>query len=116
MNFSKLEKDILSSIYQNEENPVIKCQLATARPIKRKFTGMGVWVHLYLPDNVEAVPDSDGDITPILGPFIKSPKLKYGADSVIYITNGLLDTLEIFSSNDNFPEDLEHYELFDPRE
>ena len=56
----------------------------------------------------------DGDVTPIPGPFINSPNLKYGAESAIYITNGLFDTLEIFSIKDNFPEELEHHELVGP--
>ena len=116
MNFSKLEKDILGWIYQNEENPIIKSQLAAARPIKRKFTGTGVWIYIELAEKTESVPDSAGDITPIPGPFIKSPNLKYGAESAIYITNGLFDILEIFSIKDNFPEELEHYELVDPIE
>jgi len=116
MKFSKLENDVLSWLYEKEENPVIKSQIAAAKPMMRKHTGVGVWVHVNLPANVQAVPESDGDITSIPGPFINSPNLKYGAESAIYITNGLFDTLEIFSIKDNFPDELEHYELVGFRE
>jgi len=114
MNFSKLEKDVLSWLYEKEEDPVIKSQIEAAKPIKRKYTSVGVWVHIDLPGNVEAVPDEYGDITAIPGPRINSSNLKCGAESAIYITNGFLDTLEIFSVKDNFPEKLDHYELVGP--
>ena len=90
---------------------MIKSQIEAAKPIERKHTTTGVWVAVELTGNVETIADSDGDVTPIPGPFISSRDLRHGAESAIYITNGLFDVLEIFSVNENFPEELERYEL-----
>ena len=68
MEFTKLEKDILQWIREAEENLIVQKQILAARPVKREFTGVGMWLHVVLENNVEAVPDSEGDVSPHFWP------------------------------------------------
>ena len=111
MKFTKLEKDILQWIHENEEDPVIQNQILAAKPAKREFTAVGMWLHVELEGTLKAVEDSEGDVSPIPGPVIESPELEQGAESVIYITNGFFDTMEIFTPTTSFPKELFQYQL-----
>ncbi len=114
MKFLKLEKDILEWIAENNDDPVLKEQITRSKPVDRKLTGMGIFLTVVLPEGVPKIDGSENDVTVIPGPCIRSSGLAKGADSAIYISHGVFDTLEIFSLGGDFPEEIASYELYVP--
>ena len=51
------------------------------------------------------------DTDPIPGPDITSSVLPSGAGTVLFVTDGRVETLEIFAYGDEFPEVLTDFEL-----
>ena len=73
------------------------------------------FVNLAVPSEVPTRLADRDDINPHPGPFIESPVLNGGGDTVLFIIDSLIDTLEIFAYGDIFPENLEQYTLTMPR-
>ncbi len=113
MEFTKLEGDILNWIIDHIENPILEEQLNHAIPVKRDYTGSGFFVHLFIPDNIPSLPYDEGDVDPFPGPMIVSEQLEAGGDTVIFVTNGKIDCLELFAYGNTFPEHLENFTLKD---
>lgn len=97
MKYTELEQSILNWIALKEDDEVLSMQIENSVPILRKYTNIGLWLTIEVQNNIEMVSDAeDGDVDPILGPSIKIASSEY-AESAIYVTNGYLDTLEIFN-------------------
>lgn len=45
------------------------------------------------------------------GPSIESPQLEHGADTIIFVRDGVIECMEVFSYADTFPETLDDYQL-----
>ncbi len=114
MKFTKIEESILKWIAKESESENLREQLSNCTLIGRDYTGVGFFLKLKVSDNVPVVEGEEGDIDPVPGPFIDSPELESGGDTVLFIHNGVIETLEIFAYGDSFPESLEEYELQKP--
>jgi len=115
MAFTQLETDILKWYADKAEDKNLIKQLNTVKPKEREISEVGSFVDLKLP------PSTKGEKcqvkNPINGPKIKSPHLKDGGSSLLFISNGLISVLEIFSDGDaTFPKELIDYELLDIKE
>ena len=111
MELTSLENDIVRWLLKNCESSDIQRQLPHVILQKRDYTGVGFFLHFSLPPDVVAAPDSAGDSTPIPGPEIASPQLESGAGTVMFLTDGRIDCLEIFAYGNHFPEKLNDYTL-----
>jgi len=80
-------------------------QLAVARPVKREFTGVGSFTELEVPADVPRVQ------VQLAGPAIESPQLDTGGGSVLFFSDGLVRTLELYSHGNDFPEKLDTWRL-----
>jgi hypothetical protein len=111
MELTPLENDIVGWLLKNCEDSDVQRQLPQIHLRKRDYTGVGFFLHFSLPPDVIAAPESVGDVTPIPGPEIASSQLDSGAGTVIFLTDGRLDCLEIFAYGNHFPETLTDYTL-----
>ena len=114
LRFTRLEKAILSWFVSQGEDSVVVSQLQSARLKSRDHTGAGLFVYLDYPGRVHPVGDVILDCNPIPGPEISGPELPDGAGSVLYVTDGIPDVLEIFTYGKPFPEELVDFELSGP--
>ena len=111
MEFNRLEKDIFKWLAENTEDYRLREQLLRASLKNRKYTGAGFFVKLSVPADTPRITEDIGDINAIPGPFIDSSSLESGADTALFIKDGIAKALEIFAYGDSFPEVLENYLL-----
>jgi hypothetical protein len=105
MEFTPLERAVLSWIADHADDPAVAKQLAVAHPIKRDFTGVGSFTSLKVPSDLPRVRVRPAD------PLIESPQLGEGGGSVLLFVDGFAQTLELYSYGDNFPEQIESWRL-----
>jgi len=105
-----LEADILRWLSRHCEHAAIAAQARVAVVTKRDYTGAGYFVGLSVPESAERLATGE-DVAPIPGPYIESPELEHGADTVVFLANGVIETLEIFSYGESFPERLSEHTL-----
>jgi hypothetical protein len=108
--FSSLEQDVVNWFVERLDEPILKRQLQSAILKRRDYTGVGLFLHLETRDPAR-LSDSDGDVSPIPGPEISSALLESGAGTVLFVTDGVADCLEIFAYGNSFPETLSEYQL-----
>ena len=111
MDTTPLERSILDWLGEYCDDPVVRSQAAFATVTKREYTGAGYFVSLRVPSKDLSIHKGDEDINPIPGPYIESAELESGADTVVFLRNGVIETFEIFSYGDSFPETLSDFRL-----
>jgi hypothetical protein len=104
---SKLEKAIIDFIIKTTKNTGLKKQLQNCIILSSNYTGVGYYVDFKIPEGISPIIDSG----PIDGPLIKSEELEHGAGTNIFVTNGYISTLEIFSYGESFPRDIKDFTL-----
>ena len=92
--------------YSNSDGDVFRLQLTKATLNKRDYTGAGFFINLAVALEVPKILAERDDINPYPGPFIEIPELDGDGDAILYINDGLIDTLAIFAYGDTFPEKL----------
>ena len=105
MEFTPLERAVLTWISDHAEDAAVAQQLAAARPVKREFTGVGSFTALEVPANFPRV-----SLRPA-GPVIESSQLAEGGGSVLLFVDGLVHTLELYSHGESFPEQIQSWRL-----
>jgi hypothetical protein len=113
MEFTRLEQALLSWI-RDHCDPNIADQLHDVRFKSRDLTGVGLFVHLDYGHRGDIRSQAPFDCDPILGPEIISPDLPNGAGSVLFVSDGVPDVLEVFTYGDEFPNELSDFSLADP--
>jgi hypothetical protein len=113
MEFTRLEQALLSW-FRNHCDPLIADQLRDARIKSRNHTGVGLFVHLDYGERAGSVSKALFDCDPEPGPEIVSPQLPGGAGSVLYLSDGVPDVLEVFTYGDEFPSELLDFSLTEP--
>ena len=108
MQFTKLEQDILNWFVKNNEDAAFVKQCALAVPKEREYTGCGFFLTLQIPKNAPTCSLRRG----LVEPHIESESLVHGAGCILFLTEGYLDFLEVYSFGDEeFPEELNQYTL-----
>jgi hypothetical protein len=102
-----LEEAILCWISENTGSPELEAQIRFAEVVKRDFMGTGLFLYLRVPESLDAIPDS---VSPNC-PHISSSMLMDGAGSSLFMKNGRLHYLELYSRGGFMPETLEKWEL-----
>ena len=111
MELTTLERDIISWLRHYCDDADVQCQLPHLELQKREYTGVGYFLHFTVSPRIATAPESEGDVTPFAGPNIASSKLESGAGTAIFLTNGKIDCIEIFTYGVSFPEHLMDYTL-----
>ena len=115
MEFNKLERDILDWISGSTESKELRQQIENASLLGREYTKVGFFLDLSVPPNAPKIAEHLQDINPLPGPYIESDQLDFGGDSILFVNDGVIDTLEIFAYGTSFPKFLEKYVLKAPK-
>ena len=99
---TKLERAIFGWIA--ERQPLLAGRLKAVEVASREHTGAGRYV--YLSDEGPC-----WDRSPVDGPVIESPRLDMGAGSVLWLSRGEPQCLEIYAFGNQFPEILDEFTL-----
>ena len=114
MKFTAVEAAVMRWFEANAETPRSREVIHSARPVERRQDRGGVFVILDVPGSPVSG-EQRRESNPDPGPFIQSPMLPSGADTVLFFTEeGIPDTLEIFTFGDAWPEDLEVFDVITP--
>lgn len=108
---SKLEKEILRFLINKYKGTTLSKQLSNSIIKSREYTGVGFYINFIIASDLGKIKTNELESNPIIGPYIESSELKNGAGSQIFIKDGYITTLEIFSFSDNFPKKLEDFNL-----
>ena len=109
---SQFIKDILTLLLDGDkEGLVAKNQIDFLTESKFDYTGVGVFITFKRENGIEEFKVTKSDLI-LNGVTIKSPSLKVGADTTLFFKNGLIDYLEIWSFDGEYPEmEINEYEL-----
>ncbi|HEY4651630.1 MAG TPA: hypothetical protein VIG72_09455 [Pontibacter sp.] len=109
---SQFIKDILTLLLDGDkEGLVAKHQIDFLTESKFDYTGVGVFITFKRENGIEEFKVTKSDLI-LNGVTIKSPSLKVGADTTLFFKNGLIDYLEIWSFDGEYPEmEINEYEL-----
>src|SRR5690606_18180100 len=89
----------------------VKRQLEFITEAEFKYTGAGVFIKFKQENGIENYKSTKSDLI-FNGVTIKSPELKVGANSTLFIKDGIIDYMEIWSNDREYPNhDLKEYEL-----
>ena len=111
MQFTRLEQDILRWVAERADTPALIAQLNGAEPVSREHTGAGFFVQISVPPETVPLSGEEWSRSHIDGPAILSPGLEYGGDSILWITEGRINCLEVYAYGGSFPKELEDYRL-----
>ena len=103
----ELETAVLNWIVENTDSPELAAQIRVAEAGKRDFMGSGLFLYLNVPDSLEPIPQGVSANCP----HISSSMLMDGAGSSLFMKNGRLHYLEVYSRGGFMPEALEEWEL-----
>jgi len=103
----ELEQAVLGWIAQHSGSQELADQIAAAEVQKRDFMGTGLFLYLGVPEGFVPIPDGTRPVCP----HIRSDMLMDGAGSSLFMKNGCLHYLEIYSRGGFMPETLEKWEL-----
>jgi hypothetical protein len=101
-----LEAAILARIVARYQLPALTAQVQHCRVSQREYSGAGFFTTLEIPDSLDALPS---DIkTPLDGCQVAAPGLLPGAGSLLFVREGRLDFLEVYTiEGDIVPEATE---------
>ena len=106
MEFTLLEKGVLDWIADRSENKEIRLQIRSAYPTTREFTGTGSFTKLSVPPDI---PKSDAKVS--MEPNIDSDELDAGGGCVLFMVDGKVDTLEIYTFGEKFDPNIKSWKL-----
>ena len=113
---TSFERAVLSELLAINTVPnSIRSQLSHVRVSRREESGVGVFVHLFVPPEVihEGV---EGFNQQLGGVFVDIPGLRYGLGFVLFVTNGVLDMLEGYTFGDEkWPAEISKFSLHSVR-
>ncbi|WP_242927680.1 hypothetical protein [Pontibacter vulgaris] len=109
---SQFIKDILTLLLDGDKEGVeAKKQIDFLTESKIDYTGVGVFISFKYEKGIEKFKATKSDLI-LNGVTIKSPILKRGADTTLFFKDGLIDNLEIWSFDGEYPQkELNEYEL-----
>jgi hypothetical protein len=109
---SKYISDILDLLLDGDDlGQKARFQIDFLTETNYTYTGIGVFVKFSHDDGIEQY-TLKTDHTVINGVEIKSTELDIGAEAMVFISNGLIDYLEIWSYNGEYPaRELTSYTL-----
>jgi hypothetical protein len=108
---SSLERGVLGKLLEGDlpELSILRAQLSSSRVRRREWTGVGFWTDF---DVDKAAPRLASDERfHIAGVYAKHPQLRAGIGFDLTIEGGRLDSLEGYTFEEPWPEDLSRLEL-----
>jgi hypothetical protein len=109
---SKFIANILELLLDGDKEGInAKSQLEYLFEADYEYTGSGVFIGFEHKSGIEKYKSEKSDLI-LDGVGIKSTELEIGADCTLFFIDGLIDNLEIWSFNGEYPNnELSNYEL-----
>lgn len=109
---SKFVNDILDLLLDSdEEGKTVRPQLNYLSESSFEYTGSGVFINFLKEEGIVKYKAIKNNLV-LDGVTIKSPELLDSASAILFFKEGIIDYLEIFSSDGNYPEiELSNYLL-----
>jgi hypothetical protein len=109
---TRLEREVMTTLLA-PDHPVVHAlrrQFDVCRVTAREFTGVGFFSRLVVADGVAAAPVTRktialGDATATID------GLEHGAGFVLFVREGVLETLEGFSFDEPWPKDVTRFQI-----
>lgn len=111
--FLSLEKEAMEMLIESDpENAVtLKEQFSKSAIVERRLTGSGFFTKYYIPNDVQKIKNKK--INPLRAAFAKISGLEIGVGFLLFIENGVIDTLECAEYDSiDFPEIITEYKLY----
>ena len=105
----ELEFKILKMVLDKHPSKNLEDQITSLQVVRREHTGAGLYVYFNSHENANLKPVLN--TKRINGPLIESSKLQHGAGCIVWLDEGIIDFVEIFSYSDTYPTDNYTYEL-----
>ncbi len=102
---TEFERMVFEWIADRCDDRALEVQLRTARVSSREHTGVGCYSELAVPDDAQPTHADYGQRGPLTGPGFETSALKNGGGSLLWFEGGFAQTLEVFTYDDEFPED-----------
>lgn len=110
--FNNLELAILDWLKSAYPNSELAAQVASARFVKRKWTGVGFFTYLKVPKQLKPINLGDfGGRWPVDGPGLNSIDIEYGGGTIVWGENGYMDCIEMYAYGNFFNETVKDFEL-----
>jgi hypothetical protein len=103
----ELEQAVLKWIAAETGSAELAAQIDQATESKRDFMGTGLFMYLQTADDLPLVPSG---VRPVC-PYIRSEMLMDGAGVSLFMKNGRLHYLEIYSRGGFMPETMDSWRL-----
>jgi len=116
--FNVFEKDVIENILstknmirfpENELASKILKQYKNSTIVSREFTGVGFFTYFQLNDKSLSL--GDGIRLRLAGVHAEVNDLKHGAGFWLEVENGIIDNLEGFCYEENWPKKIKNYKL-----
>ena len=107
MSQQTLEIDILNWIADRTSDSALKSQCQNAKIKSREYTKVGYFTNFRTDETAQKATLHQADIEP----QIISPEVPNTAGCVLFLSNGYIKCLEIYTFGDNFPENIQTYTL-----
>jgi hypothetical protein len=112
---TNFEKAVFEWIAANSTDTALQLQLSGVQVATREHTGVGCYSQLVPSPGAPRTQERYGSRGPLDGPGFQSPVLRYGGSTLLWFKDGLVDCLEIFTYDDDFPfkhDELGEFHLF----
>lgn len=107
---SKFILNILDLLLDGDQEGILARPQINFLTVKEQiFTGPGTFIYFLHDEKIIKYKVNDSDFN-ISGVVINSPDLKIGADAHIFLKNGIINYLEIYSRDSSYPKhELKEY-------
>ena len=101
-----MEAALLRGIAEFYQNPALAAQIDRCRVTLREYSGCGFFTTLAVPADSPLIVSEEQTLG---GSDVEASELSHRAGSVLFLTNGLLDFLEVFAYVDGDPAALSSF-------
>ena len=113
MKFTTFELSVLESLITGDrEESILREQLSQATVSNREFTGIGVYVDIFVPENSLKIELSNRYIEGTPMAYLKHPDLNPPGDAKLWFTKWKISTLEMLTlGGEPWPNDVSKFEI-----
>jgi hypothetical protein len=107
-----LERQVMEAMLRGDHPTLftLRAQLAVAKVVGRDLTGVGFFTRFHVPSSAVRLSPPRSPI--VADVFATVEGLKHGAGFLLFVTDGVLDTLEGYTLDDRWPDDARLVRVF----
>lgn len=110
INFNKIEYDVLSKLLDGDsiELSILRKQFQEAIVVNREFTGSGFFTNIEIPKDIDRIQQDRVTIGDVIAEI---DGLRNGAGFVLFTKDGRISTLEGYSYDEPWPNEMDKFTL-----